>query len=161
MCRKLIRTKYRISLNKDLSYVGKLPHEAIISYVPSENNKEILDEIKVIHLSNQDSENIIICETTLRRFLVGSIVEDTKIESKLSSYPPEIVVCNAKQLLGQSYDFLRSRHCQSFATQCYFGKKDSLYFRSASRLIALSIFIASVIVSATILYVGEHLSMIN
>ena len=162
---QLMRTKYRICINKDTSYVGKYPHEGIISFVPSMKSKDLLDTIKVIHFTNKDyeapfddgagnQEGLYVRETTLRKFLLGSIVEDTEIESKLSRFSPEIVVDVAKKLLGQSDYCLRSRNCQSFATHCYFGKADSSVVRSAGRLIAFSIFSLAV----TILGISEFSS---
>ena len=138
-------------LNTEKSYFVKYPHEGIISYVPSIKSKDLLNTIKVIHLTNKDydtpfndgagnQEGFYVRETTLRKFLLGSIIEDTEIENKFSTFSPENVIETAKKLLGQSDGYLRSLNCQSFATHCYFGKAYSSAVRSASRLIAFSIF---------------------
>jgi hypothetical protein len=92
-------------LNTEKSYFVKYPHEGIISYVPSIKSKDLLNTIKVIHLINKDYDTpfndgagFYVRETTLRKFLLGSIIEDTEIESKFSTFSPENVIETAKKI---------------------------------------------------------------
>lgn len=158
---QLLRTKYFLKDNKGDTVFGKYPHEAIVSYVPTKASRNehtsILDAIKVIHFTSSTDfdEKIVVKETSLRRFLVDSIPNDTEIESEPSPFPAHEIVQTAFDLIGADGYILRKRNCQSFARHCYFGRANSPGVRVASRLIAGSVVAAALIIGSAILWVGE------